>query len=239
MEVKRIVIGIQARSTSTRFPKKVFEMIGNKTILQHVVDSCRSCCSYINKHTGKSQIYAKIALLIPAGDIIKSQSRGICPIFEGPPIDVLTRYVDYGATSDADYVVRVTADCPMIPPFTITKAINTAVQNQYDYTSNVDERLRTSPDGHDVEVISRKALLWLDENAKDQQDREHVTLLLRKRPPAWLTVGHIINHYDQSSIKLSVDTPEDLERVRAHHQKLKTAIETGEALSGSGSVHRF
>lgn len=239
MEVKNIVIGIQARSTSTRFPQKVFEVIGEKTILQHVIDSCRASAAYINQHSIKSRMYSKVFLLIPYEDQIKVRFRGSCSMQEGPAHDVLSRYAELAVKQDADYIVRITADCPLIPPFLITKAINTATQNQYDYASNVDERVRTAIDGHDVEVISKRAMAWLDENARNESDREHVTTFLRRSPPSWLKVGHIVGYVDQSSLKLSVDTPEDLERVREQYEKIKSVMEAGEAISGRGSVHRF
>lgn len=238
MEVTNVVIGIQARSTSQRFPKKVFEMIGEKTMLQHVIDACRESASYINHNSHRTKLMAKVALLIPFNDEIKEKYRTKVHLIEGPEDDVLSRYVNCQNQLRADYIVRVTSDCPLIPRFLISKVIHAAVLNQYDYCSNVDERFRTHADGYDCEAISAKALEWLNQNAKGE-DREHVTTLIRRFPPRDMKYGHIIGYINQSHQKLSVDTPEDLQRVRENYEKVSKAILECESLYGKGSIHRF
>lgn len=240
-EVSNVCIGIQARSTSKRFPGKVFETIGGKTMLQHVVDACESSKQYLNYNTPRNRIIASVAVLVPYEDEIVSRGRSKTRIFEGSENDVLSRYVSMSDKLKADYIVRVTADCPLIPNFLITKHITTAVINRYDYCSNVDENARTAIDGFDVEVISRRALDWLDKNATEQSDREHVTTLLRRSVdvPTDFKFGHVVGYLNQSHMKLSVDTPEDLERVRTEYERVKLAIENAEKKSGKNNVHRF
>jgi hypothetical protein len=63
--------------------------------------------------------------------------------------------------------------------------------------------------------------------------------MARRSPPDWARIGHVIGHLDQSNLKLSVDTMEDLERVRAAFDRVKRAIENAESIHGKQSVHRF
>ena len=235
----KVLIAIQARSTSKRFPRKSFAMLGGKTILQHVIDSCNKSAIYLNKYSAKHGLLVETAVLCPEGDDIAEEFKGKVLIHEGPENDVLTRYVQAAKKFSADIIVRITADCPLIPSYLITKHINAAIQNQHDYLSNIDERIRTAFDGIDCEVISKRALLWLDSSAKSTYDREHVTPLIRQSPPQWASIGHVVGYLDLSDLKLSVDTPEDLDRVAKHYDKIKTAIDTAEKLFGRNCVHRF
>ncbi len=104
--------------------------------------------------------------------------------------------------------------------------------------------LRTSIDGHDVEVLSRHALEWVNERAKGQ-DREHVTSLLRKLPPPpSIRFGGLFGHVDFyhpefKSLKLSVDTEEDLQRVVGMHESLEEKISKYRHIYGKTSVYRF
>lgn len=236
-DVIRVSIGIQARSTSKRFPRKEFEIIGNKMLIQHVMDSCESAARYINRHGVKTRVNVSTHLLVPEGDDLLELFNFKC--ITGPEDDVLARYVKLKIKTDADYVVRVTGDCPLIPHFVISKAIAVATQNEYDYCSNVQENARTSADGFDVEVISKRALEWADQNAKSATHREHVTLVLRSEDiPNSFKIGHMIGHI-MNSQKLSVDTKEDLARVREEYEKIKNMINYVQTLPGKNSVHRY
>jgi spore coat polysaccharide biosynthesis protein SpsF (cytidylyltransferase family) len=236
-----VVIGIQARSTSGRFPRKVFETIDGKPMLQHVIDAANRAAKYLNNHTQKTKVMVNVALVVPTGDEITSAFKKKVTVIEGDEKDVLSRYVTMAHRLDADYIVRLTGDCPLIPPFLISKHINTALKNELDYVSNVDENLRTSADGTDCEVMSRRVLDWLNTSATTTEDREHVTTLVRRQPPDWAIgkIGHVVGFLNLSQLKLSVDTPDDLERVRWEHDRVKQAIDTAESRHGKGSVHRF
>lgn len=238
-EIQNVCIGIQARSTSSRFPRKVFELIGDKPMLSHVIEACDKSSYYLNRYSASSGIRASYAVLIPKGDPIRAAFGGKSAIIEGEEDDVLSRYVFMAERLDAQYIVRVTSDCPLIPPYLITKLIKIAVSNQYDYCSNVDPKYRTALDGHDVEVISRRALDWTNENAAPGYEREHVSPIMRtRRFQDQFTTGFVVGHLNHSHLKLSVDTPDDLERVRVEYERLKDVIAAAEGLVGRSHVHR-
>lgn len=224
MQYKTISIIIQARSTSTRFPGKIFAKIGTKTVLQHVLDACNNSSSYINKYTNKHGLVSGVALVVPKGDeLIQGYSKH--HIIEGDEHDVLSRYVRAADELHSDYIVRITSDCPFIPPYVISKHINLAVNDSLDYLTNADPRYRTAPDGHDVQVMSRRMLDWLNENATSAAHREHVcSVLMEKSPPQGFLTANIIGFADYSNIKLSVDTLEDLERMTEMYEKLYRSV---------------
>lgn len=212
----KIVIGIQARSTSTRFPRKVHELIGGKTVLTRVIESCQGSAAYLSKYFEKTNnsVSVTAAMCIPTGDEIENKYYSAIPVIEGPEHDVLGRYMILANKLEADYIVRITSDCPLIPQRLISEHVITAFKFGYDYLSNVDEECRTAIDGMDCEVISYRILKDTDARASTSSDREHVTTLIRRDPPRWASVGFSMTHVDHSEIKLSIDTPEDLDRIR-------------------------
>lgn len=214
----RVLIAIQARSNSSRFPGKIFEEIGRKMVLSHVIDAAKSAKIYVER-AGK--VHCDVAILHPEGDtkiIEKFKNSGVL-LISGPEHDVLTRYVSAQRLTLADYVVRLTSDCPLVFDFIISKHINVAVYNKLDYVSNVEESCRQIADGFDCEIMSANAIEWLAENAKTAEEREHVTLALRTRDSRALSQGFVSSKMDTSDMKLSLDTKEDLDRIRSFYHR--------------------
>jgi len=238
-----VCIGIQARSTSTRFPNKISEYVGDKRVIEHVISACNGAAQYLERYKFSNRLRCSVFVLIPKGDPIKNL---IPPemVIEGDENDVLSRYMLMANKSQATYVVRITGDCPLLPPFLIYKCIISATKNHFDYFSNVGEyageSMRTSIDGHDVEVISLRALRWADANSTTPEQREHVTVVLRNENPAeYFNRGILIGHNDHSEIKLSIDTQEDLMRVRDEYEKIQKKISLAKKRYGKSAVHRF
>lgn len=238
-KIKRVVIGIQARSTSNRLPRKVHEMIGDRPMLQHVIDAAYSSMSYINDWSRHNGLRCSVVLCVPKGDEIVKLYGGKLPIFEGSEFDVLSRYFLMAQQTHADFIVRLTSDCPMVPANLISKTIQCAMMEDYDYVSNVDPDFRTAPDGMDCEVISMKALTWCQMNATKDSDKEHVTTFIRSDKPDWLKMGFMVGFLNFSNFKVSVDTPEDLERVRYEYASVKAILDNAGNKYGKKSVHRF
>jgi spore coat polysaccharide biosynthesis protein SpsF len=222
--MKKVLIGIQARSTSTRLPGKINEIIGKKTVLQHVLDACNKAAYFLSNEKARNPVECSVALLIPKGDPIGPIYKGKVTIFEGSEDDVLSRYFDAAVITDSDYVVRITSDCVFIPPHIISRSVQIAVNNDLDYVENVSEDIRTSPDGFDAETLSRKALVWLNKNSTTKEEREHCTIAIRKKNPVEIRRAHIVNYFDASSIKISIDTPADLEQCRREYDKMQRAL---------------
>jgi spore coat polysaccharide biosynthesis protein SpsF (cytidylyltransferase family) len=229
----KVLIAIQARLTSKRLPQKVRMPIGGVPILERVINAAKKSQHFINC-SPKNRTNVEVCLVVPKGDELAEEYKNHCPVIEGPEDDVLTRYHMALTTFAPDYVVRITADCPLLPPFVITGHIVRAVNNHYDYVSNVDPRVRTAPDGHDCEVVSNRLLKWLNQHAVEAYDREHVTTLVRSDPPPWAETANVLSNIDTSHLKLSVDTEEDLLFVRTYHEilknKKKAAAEIGKGI---------
>ncbi len=233
--MKKVMIGIQARSGSTRLPRKSFAMIAGKTMLDHVIDACKHGAGLIERKLG---VGVDVVVLTPTNDIIAKEFSNRVAIVEGEPYDVLARYKTAVDKYNPDYVIRVTGDCPLLPPFIIRNLMEMTLRKNYDYVSNCDPRCRTSIDGFDCEVITRKLFDYVEATATRQYDREHVTPLIRSSPPPWARIGVALNNIDLSHIKLSVDTNEDLAAVTEAFDSAYRKYEDGKAIY-KGGVHKI
>ena len=230
-----ILIAIQARSNSSRFPKKIYEHIGDRRVLDHVISMSNSTAAHIHKYSRVVRMNCRVAVLHPETDneLVRSFRSSNAIFIAGSEEDVLSRYIAAQRMTDADYVVRLTSDCPLILDYVIAKHINVAVINQHDYVSNIEESCRFVADGFDCEVISRKALDWLSRNARDAEDREHVTTAIRRHRPPTLSQAFIASKLDTSRMKMSVDTKEDLDRMREYYHEREHKMTVARRLFGS------
>jgi len=217
----KVLIAIQARSTSTRLPGKALAVLHKRPVLSWVINACQDSVNYIQRKK-RGSIVGDVALLVPYGDEISRYYKSL-NILEGDEQDVLSRYIAAYKEYKPDYIVRITGDCPFVSSFNITGHIFKALDCRLDYLSNVDEEYRTELDGKDIEIFSSKAMEWLIENAKTDDEKEHVTVKIRKEKPSSLKRGHFLCRLDLSDIKLSIDTANELEdansRIHSFYEK--------------------
>lgn len=210
--MKKILIAIQTRTDSSRLPQKAHMSYGNKTITSHIIETCQHAANFINRNQN-FEAGVRVCLLIPHGDMIKDQYNDI-DIIEGDHDDVLSRYYNACVSYDADYIVRITGDCVHMASHVISRCIKTAFKKCHDYTANIDigPIKRTSMEGLDCEVISKRLMIWLFENAVETSDKEHVTTLVGKSitlPTFPFRVCAVLDPFDLSHIKTSIDTIDD------------------------------
>lgn len=242
MNLTQVLIAIQARSSSSRLPGKCYEIVGQKRMLDRVIDSANSAAHFLNRKVEQTGRFVRTCLVVPEADEIENQFKSKVPIIVGPLNDVLTRYKIAADRFKADYIVRITGDCPLIPDHIISKHITIALSNVYDYVGNSDPDCRTAIDGLDCEVFSSRMLEYLCSNAEGE-DREHVTTLCKRKfadgdLPRTLRMATTIGHLDQSHIKLSVDTAQDLENVRVACESTMKKLSIGIDRYGKQNVHR-
>lgn len=194
---------IQARMGSTRLPGKVLMNLAGKPVLWHIVTRLqlaqRLDCISIATTTDEAD-----------DRILEICRSGKIPVCRGSRDDVLSRYYTCAKqlgmqAGRADYVVRITADCPFVDPSTVDILIDHALRGRYDYVSNVDPP--TFPDGFDVEIFSFDALEKAFREARRDSDREHVTPFIRNTG-GFSKFNHV-HTPDLSSVRLTLDTPED------------------------------
>jgi spore coat polysaccharide biosynthesis protein SpsF len=201
----RVVAIIQARMNSSRLPGKVLQPVLGKPLLEYEIERLQRITN-IDELVVATTVDPRDNLIVELCERLK------IPYFRGSENDVLERYYGAATKYNADVLVRVTADCPLIDPRVCEETIRFFLDNypKYDYVSNVIDR--TFPRGFDTEVFSFQALCEAHHEALSIADREHVTVFLYRQPERY-HIGSFINREDQSQHRWTVDTPEDLELI--------------------------
>jgi spore coat polysaccharide biosynthesis protein SpsF len=157
----------------------------------------------------------------PEDDTIVSLCRDQeVPCFPGSEQDVLDRYYRAALCHNADVVVRVTSDCPLIDPGVVDKVVQAFLMKPVDYASNTV--IRTYPRGLDVEVVAFDALERAHRNAVLSYQREHVTSYIYENPSQFKIL---------SVTGEAVDTAEDLALIRAIYEQLGSRSTFSEILN--------
>lgn len=162
----------------------------------------------------------------PGDEAVESfcEERGI-PCVRGSEEDVLDRYYQTSKETDADTVVRLTADCPFLSPAVIDRVIREFDVSDYEYVSNTLEY--THADGLDVEVFDSETLKIAWQEATEPREREHVTPYMKESEA--FTSKNVENVLDMSAyefvdeqtiVRWTVDRPEDMEFVREVYHRL-------------------
>lgn len=207
---------IQARMTSTRLPGKVLADLNGRPALAFMLDRVSRAASIAS---------IVVATTTNAED---DPVATLCQdmqvkVFRGDEMDVLGRYAGAARESDANAIIRLTADCPMTDPALIDQAVSGFQNGDFDFFTNSLDR--TYPDGLDIEIFTRDALEIADKEAKLPFQREHVTPYMRTGfyediPTGDFHVGQMKGPADFSHLRWTVDYPEDLRRVRAYVRQL-------------------
>lgn len=117
----------------------------------------------------------------PDNDCLRDEAEKYATVFRDFPDanenDVLRRYYRATVWRFADYIMRITADCPLISPELCGTILATAIEKGAQYASNLEPR--TFPQGLDCEVFTRD-LLWAADGQAEGSEREHVTLWMRR-----------------------------------------------------------
>lgn len=215
---ENIVCIIQARMGSTRLPGKVLMDLSGKPVLTRVIERLR-----------QSRMLTTIVVATTEGQkddnlvSFMKEAHPECGVFRGSEQDVLDRYYKAAHETGATIVVRVTSDCPLIDPEVVDEVVTKLIEAKVDYAANILGS-RTYPRGFDVEVIRFSALERLWHEACDPEDREHVTLYLRKHPELFSTANVTVDH-DYSQLRLTLDEPRDYDLLRKVYGHLGDAPE--------------
>jgi len=209
-----IVAIIQARYGSTRLPGKILMEINDKSILDYVINQVQ----YSKKI---DKIVVATTKKTQDDLVVNSINSSNVEVFRGSENDVLDRYYQCAKNCNANVIVRITSDCPLIDPTLIDRCILEFQNSDYDYISNVNKLEKTSwiyhlngfPLGFAVEVFTFDALERSWKNAKKPSEREHVTQYIPNNPKLF-KIGSIENFNDFSDIHLAIDHQADFDLVK-------------------------
>lgn len=199
--VKKVAI-IQARMSSTRLPGKIFKDLGGITLLECVVNRV---------HQSKLVDEVWIATSTdPTDDIVELFAKEIkVKVHRGSLENVLERFCEVGEKSNADIIIRVTADNPFTEPRFIDEGIRKLLELNCDYLF-----FENIPYGTGVEIVKKDTLKKVSKEATQKKHLEHVTLYIRENEHLF----HIVTispkeQLRRPDITLTIDTLEEYIRM--------------------------
>ncbi|MBX7044981.1 MAG: glycosyltransferase family protein [Ignavibacteria bacterium] len=210
-----IVIVVQARTSSSRLPNKIFLPLSGEPLLVRMMERI---------------LAAKTAATVVVATSTEEDDDAVEELcedygyncFRGSLENLLERHYLVGLEYKADVVVKIPSDCPLIDPAIIDKVINFYIQNKdkFDYVSNLHPP--TYPDGNDVEVIPMPILKITYENALMNMELEHTTPYIWERPDEF-RIGNVQweTGLDYSmTYRFTIDYKEDYEFIKTVYDEL-------------------
>jgi spore coat polysaccharide biosynthesis protein SpsF len=201
----RIVATIEARMSATRLPGKVMLPLAGVPMLGRLVERVRR-----SRRVGEVVVASTVA---PPDAVIADLCGRIgCRVHRGPIEDITARLI--GAAGNADVIVQITGDCPLIDPAHIDETVRVMLDAGADYASNSLDSC-TFPIGFDVRCFTAAALRRSAELSDDPTDRVHGSYFIYRNPALFKLVG-----WDAPAdmrwpgLRLTVDEPADYELVR-------------------------
>lgn len=207
----KVIAIIQARMESERLPGKVLLSLPNaygQPLLKWITDSIESseivdkCIVATSVNTENDQIE-------------EFCSKNNLQCFRGDEEDVLSRFITITKTEEADVVIRLTGDNPILDISILNQVINEHLDSNLDYTVTLG-----LPLGMNFEIISGQAFLSINEEST-QDEKEHVTLYFKNRDKFAKRSISVNEDIKLDKLRVTVDYPEDYLVVSHLLSKLK------------------
>lgn len=220
---------MQARTWSTRLPKKIYLPIGKYSILEHVYRACNDAALTLLEQTKGLQRTVVLILGPEKDELLKEYCEDKkLPWYGGDEHDLFNRYSKALHEYGCDAMIRVTSDCWNIETKNIVDIAKALLI--HDYASNVI--VRSLPEGQDCQGARTKAFDWIDHKTK--HNREHPfyefdnNLDFRRRFVSagfsWANCGDLSNRiFEQNSI----DTREDYEKSLRTYREMQRTNDKG------------
>ncbi len=175
-------------------------------MLEHLVRRLRSVSSL-------DEIVLATTVNVTDDELEKfSREIGIA-CYRGSENDVMLRVIGAAESVDAQIVVEITGDCPIIDPQIVEQTIRIFKANNAAYASNCD--IRSYPDGMDVQLFLLDTLKRSSLMTDNILDHEHVTLYMRNHPELFSKV-HLVAppeiHWPE--LGLTLDESKDFELLK-------------------------
>jgi spore coat polysaccharide biosynthesis protein SpsF len=203
---KNIVCLVQARMESTRLPGKVLMKINGIPMIILQINTLK-----------KSKLLNQIIVITSKNQtndvLIKNLEKNGIRYFRGSEENVLERYFQAATKFNADIIVRITSDNPLVDITILDNILKIINENDLDYVSN--NLKRTFPIGYDIEAFSYKTLKKIFESTENIDDLEHVTLYIHKNKEKFKIKNFEANSEDaHPEWRVTVDEKEDFQLIK-------------------------
>jgi spore coat polysaccharide biosynthesis protein SpsF len=208
------VVGIvESRMSSTRLPGKNLKPLLGRPMVVRLLERLKRA------HTLDAICVATSTE--PADQVLEdwAVAEGVS-CFRGSLDDVLARTLGAARSMEADVIVEITGDCPLIDPGIVDAAVARHRRGDVDYVANVLDAL-TFPIGFDVQVYATRVLEQVAVSTQDPYDRQNVTPFIYRNPDRFRLLNvRATPELDRPRYFLCVDHPEDFALIRTVYEAL-------------------
>ena len=185
----------------------------DKTVLEHIVQ--------------RLMLVKQIDQVLVATSVEKADDEiaELCrlksiPCFRGSESDVLDRFYRAALSDNAEIVLRITGDCPLIDPQVVSQLIEYFFTDEYDHcgvaagagVANTDE-INRFPDGLDAEIFSMEVLTKAWRESVIAIHREHVTPFIWQQPERFKIGSLVSDSGNYGSHRWTLDNQEDFDLI--------------------------
>jgi spore coat polysaccharide biosynthesis protein SpsF (cytidylyltransferase family) len=165
-----LVLIIQARMNSKRFPNKVISDLSGTPLIERILQRVKKV-KKIEKIIIATTKRKEDDILV---EIAKSNK---VEAFRGSENDLVDRYYQAVKDKNFSHILRVPADNPIPDPSEYNRLINYHLKTDNDFSSNICNFMRNGyPDGFGVEIFTVNSLKKIWKNEKRKKFREHIAL---------------------------------------------------------------
>jgi spore coat polysaccharide biosynthesis protein SpsF len=218
----RVVLVLQARMGSTRLPGKSMLDLAGVPLVGRMIERLK-----------RANLLDEIVLattLKAEDDILEKLAADVqISCFRGSEDDLVDRYYQAASQFDADFIVRIPGDNPVIEPSEVDRIVEFHQMSDFDFSSNVIDFMGNGyPDGIGAEIFDFRALEIVWREVKDPYNREHIATnfydYIGRRPasPGKFRIGTVPcpKEFSRPDVVLDVNTEEEYQFMRELYEYL-------------------
>ena len=204
--------------SSRRFPGKVLVPFRGQPLLGLVYDRA------VEAGICDAQHVVVLTSAHPSDDAIEAYCREhALGCFRGPLDDVLGRFAGAAVRHGGKWIVRLTADSPLVPVELMRFVAPLLDESAWDLVTTTHRR--TLPKGMNIEAFTVGALTRaLEDGDLSDSDREHVTAYFHRHPEKFRICNVWLRSHNHSALEYAVDDPDDLARIEDSAGELLAAM---------------
>jgi spore coat polysaccharide biosynthesis protein SpsF len=197
---------------SKRLPGKVMLDLVGKPVIWHIYHRLKKCKNLddVVISTGEYEKNSQIC---------EFAKRNKINFFSGNEKDLISRLYNTAKNFNADAIVRITSDCPLVDPIIVDKLVNEFKKTDFQYDIITNCATHTFPHGLDVEVYSFNILEKMYKQINDVELREWFPIYVQKNSNDF-KILEIKNESDLSYHRWTLDYPEDYDLLKNIFNKL-------------------